>query len=360
MDDHPRTTSPRAQGIPNPRIALIGSVGSSLRTLRSLLHHGARVVGVLGLAEEASARVSGYCRLDGVAHEAGVPYREFVRINEPEVGTILRSWAPDLLFVAGLSQLVRREILEIPRLSCVGFHPTRLPEGRGRAPIAWIILDGVPAAATFFVLEETADSGPILAQEPFDVAPEDHAGEVLEKMESAIDRALENWLPGLLAGEWHPTPQDKALATFYGRRTAADGLIDWQRPAREIVDLVRAASRPHPGAYTYVEQRRLVVWRAAAEEVLPHRGAVGRILATDPSRGLLVQANPGLVWLGETEIAPDRTETGGDTDTPRLVAGVRLGQSPADEIADLRRRLTRLESRLAETGAGSAPGGSEE
>jgi methionyl-tRNA formyltransferase len=336
-----------AGGIRDPRIVLAGSVGSSLRTLRSLLEHHARVVGVLGLAESAAAGVSDYLRLDGVALEAGVPYRDFVRLDDPEVAEVLRSWAPDVLFVVGLSQLVRRELLELPKLACVGFHPTRLPEGRGRAPVAWIILDGVPAAATFFVLEETADSGPVLVQEPFEVAPDDHAPEVLAAMEQAIDRALERWLPELLAGSWSPVPQDESRATVYGRRAPEDGLIDWHRPAQSVVDLIRATSRPHPGAYTHVDGHRLIIWQAAVEEQLPYRGAVGRILWTDPKRGALVQAGSGLVWLRETEWVSDTGLPTGAA-TPRLGVGARLGGCAADEIAALRRRLALLEERLSQ------------
>src|SRR5262245_26222852 len=116
------------------RIALAGSVNSSRRILQALLKHHANVVGVLGLSPDASTNVSGYCRYDDLAHSRGIPYIDFRNINHHEVVEAARSWEPDLLFVVGLSQLVKPELLSVPRLGCVGFHPTWLPEGRGRAP----------------------------------------------------------------------------------------------------------------------------------------------------------------------------------------------------------------------------------
>ena len=72
--------------------------------------------------------------------------------------------APDLLFVTGLSQIVKPPLLNLPRIGCIGFHPTWLPKGRGRAPLGWLVLDGVPGAATFFLdgrgLGFGADTGP--------------------------------------------------------------------------------------------------------------------------------------------------------------------------------------------------------
>src|SRR5215210_8421595 len=154
---------------PRPRIALVGGVESSRVTLQRLLHHRADVVGVFGLDRRLESRTSGYARLDDLAQAAGVPYHDFVSVNDPAIVEAVRAARPDLLFVVGLSQLIRRELMDVPTTACVGFHPTRLPEGRGRAPVAWMTLERRPGAATFFVIDEGVDSGPVLVQEPFGV-----------------------------------------------------------------------------------------------------------------------------------------------------------------------------------------------
>lgn len=324
-------------------IALAGSVGSSHRTLQGLLRHGANLVGVLGLSPEAATKVGGYCRLDDVALNAGIPYVEFRNINHPTVVQTVRIWAPDLLFVVGLSQLVKSELLRVPRLGCVGFHPTLLPEGRGRAPVAWLILDRRPGAATFFLMDEGVDSGPILAQEPFLVCERDYASDVVERLERAIDAALDRWLPHLLAGEWYPRAQRHVVASYNGRRVPEDGLINWACTAEEIHALIRASSRPHPGAYTYFNGYKVIIWRAEIELEMPFRGVIGSVVCADVQRGCLIQTGNGLLWLTEVEFAP-RPSPG---TAPRIQVGVKLGYAPQDEISLLRQRLAELEERLA-------------
>lgn len=283
--------------------------------------------------------MSGYVHLAAEAKAAGIPYQDFENINSPATVALLRKWAPDVIFVVGLSQLVKREVLALPRLGCVGYHPTRLPEGRGRAPVAWMTLEGRSGASTFFIMNEEADAGPILAQEPYPVTEADYAADVTEKLEAAIDRALDRWLPKLKAGEWAPRPQNEAAATFYGKRAPEDGAIDWNRPAREIHALVRASSRPYPGAYTAAGGRKLIVWRAEVERKLRYRGITGRILLTDPAKGCLVQTGAGLLWLTDTEFDPP--VPAGEPSPLRV--GAKLGYDPQAEILLLRARVAELE-----------------
>ncbi len=335
------------------RIVLAGSVGSSRLTLQALLRHRANVVGVLELAPDDPAAISGFARLNDVAAEANVPCVGFQNINTPEIVAQVREWKPDLLFVVGLSQLVKSDLLSVPKLACVGFHPTLLPRGRGRAPVAWLVLDGTPGAANFFVMDAGTDSGPILVQEPFDVSPTDGAEQVTASLEQAIDRALDRWLPKLLTGEWNPQPQDDSLATYHGKRAPEDGWIDWSKSAVEIHALIRAAGRPHPGAYSYLKDRKLLVWRAEIDPVTPFRGVIGRVLLSDAQLGSLVQTGDGLIWLSEVAWGD------GDLTQPKLSVGQRLGYVIEDEVSRLKARIAELEKVIAQmplaSGAASAP-----
>ncbi|HYI11726.1 MAG TPA: methionyl-tRNA formyltransferase [Thermoanaerobaculia bacterium] len=327
------------------KIVLAGSVSFSRHTLERLLAHGANVAGVLGLDPSASNGVSDYSNLEEVAAAANVPYRSYVKINAPEIVEQVRAWAPDLMFVVGLSQLVHDDIMNIPPMGSIGFHPTRLPEGRGRAPVAWLTWDAKPGAATFFVLEKEADAGAIFVQEPYDVPHGSYAEDVIAAVRAAIDRGLDRWLPKLLAGEWNPVPQDEALASFWGKRAAEDGWIDWMKPADEIARLVRTASHPYPGAYTYLRGRKLMIWRARVVD-LPFRGVPGRVLHTD-SEGFLVQTGDGVLKVEQHELTGDAPG--------RVAVGMRLGFVVEDEIAKLRERLAVIEEKLGSHDATGKP-----
>ena len=327
-----------------PVIVLAGSVHSSYLTLQALLRHRMRVAGVLGLASEHSAGVSGFTRMDALAGEAGIPYSDFEDLNAPAVAETVRGWSPDVFFIVGLSQMVKKELLSIPRLGCVGFHPTRLPEGRGRAPVAWMALEGRSGAATFFKMNERADAGAILVQEPFPVTDADYSADVERKLEAAMDgraRPLASAVEERANGR--PCPRTTSKATYYGKRTPEDGAIRWDEPAEKIQALVRAASHPYPGAFTFVEGRKLIVWRAEVETGLPFHGVTGRIVHHDKSKGFLVQTGGGLLWLTEVEF-----ENAAGGEPPKLRIGSLLGHDPESEWYALHNRIQALEARIRE------------
>ncbi|MCO6047420.1 hypothetical protein NG895_26250 [Aeoliella sp. ICT_H6.2] len=323
-----------------PRIVFAGSVNTSRTALESIVAAGGNLVGVLELAPSASRNVSGFAELSDIAARAEVPIVRFEKINSPEVMTAVERWQPDLLFVVGLSQLVADELLNLPRLGCVGFHPTLLPEGRGRAPIAWLALGQARGAATFFLMDAGADSGPILAQHPFDVSPDDYAFDIEEKVNQSIREALGQWLPRLNAGEWAPAPQDHSQASYLGKRTPADGHIDWCLAATDIAQLVRAASRPLPGAYTYLGNAKLIVWQATIVENANIQGIPGRVLNFDSDKRPLLQTGNGVLRLDEIDIVCD------SLDTPKLRVGSQLGYSAEDEVHRLRKKVAKLEAKL--------------
>ena len=321
------------------RLVLAGSVRSSERILHRLVEHDLNVVGVLGLAKDASQRVSGYSHLATMASKHGLPYRDFVRINESEVVDQVTAWAPDLLFVVGLSQIVRRPLLEAPSIGCIGFHPTRLPRGRGRAPVAWLALEPQLAAATLFLMDEGADSGPIVAQEPFTVPPGSYASDILDLLNPAIDGAVAEIAQQIRNKEIVALEQDEGAATWYGKRGPEDGRIDWATDAVEICALVRATSHPHPGAFTHIGTQRLRVWRATACH-WPGRGVVGRVVEHDQG-GLVVQAGRGCVLISDFTI---EGPTGLPPVEPRV--GTKLGLDAEAEIVLLKERVRELETSL--------------
>ena len=157
------------------RVGVIGSVGSSLLTLQKLVEYSFNIVGVWGYEPHSTLNVSGYCSMRKLAEDNKISYYPFVKINSNDIKEQIRKSSVDILFVVGLSQLIDEDIIRMPRFGCVGFHPTKLPKGRGRAPMAWLILDRGEGAATFFKIDTKADEGDIFVQEPFCIDDKDDA-----------------------------------------------------------------------------------------------------------------------------------------------------------------------------------------
>ena len=317
------------------RIVLIGAVCSTEATLERLVAHGMQVTAVFGYRPLDATNVSGYVDLEPLARKAGVPFHPFRSINDPSTVAAVRSLAPDVLFVVGLSQLVGRELLATAPRGAVGYHPTALPEGRGRAPVAWLVLEKRSGASTFFELTAGADEGGIFVQQPFAVDEIDDASSVEAKVLESLRVALDRWLPRLKSGEWRPVEQRHELATCYGKRAPEDGLLRWTEPADALDRLIKASTRPHPGAFTYRSGEKMLVWQSKLEGDGKLRGVPGRVLLVDDAKGALLQTGTGLLWLVEYEtIARDQG---------RLRVGEKLGFDAEIEIHSILARLRRLE-----------------
>ncbi len=283
--------------VENPKIIVIGSVNSSRKTLEKLIEHDLKVVAVLGLHPEDAKNVSGYCDLKELSEKAKIPFQYFSKVNDSTVVDFVKSKNPDLVFVVGLSQMIREELLEIPKYGLIGYHPTRLPEGRGRGAMAWIILGKAQGAASFFKMDEGMDSGSIWTQVNYDVDENDDATSVVRQILTAIDKALDSVLPDLKKGVFFTTPQDESKATYLGRRIPEDGLINWKDSAVEIHRLIRATTKPLPGAYTYLGTKKIIIWKASLSNVKNHLGCIGRILIADDNYGIHIQTGEGLLKL---------------------------------------------------------------
>lgn len=284
-------------------VALMGSVSSSWYALDALIRSGVEITGVLGVDESQAERISDYRSLRRLATDAALPFLSFVKVSEPEVETFLCERAPDMLWVIGISQLVPDRLINIARYCGLGFHPTMLPEGRGRAPVAWTILKNARAAVSLFVLTHEADAGDLIAQREVAVKPDDYSEELIERTNHVLSEVVLELAPLIKSGSVPRVPQDHSKATHYEKRTPADGVIDWHAPTEAVYRLVRAAGRPYPGAFTHGGGNKVTIWRAQPCEVDVSDGSSpGQVLANDAS-GVLIRT--GDAALRATEVEAD-------------------------------------------------------
>ena len=253
---------------------LIGSVISSQIMLEEMIKVRFPVNRVFSLEEEYSANVSGYYPIHETAEQNGIPSTKFKKISTEENIKLIRSIEPDYIFVIGLSQLIDKRILDIPKRGCVGFHPTPLPKFRGRAAMVWQVLLGVhETKCTLFMLDEGMDSGDILGQQEYVIEDTDYAVDVERKLCDALRILSKNVLTGLQTNTIVPQKQNEDEATYLLIRRPEDGQIDWKEPVEKVHRLIRAVSRPYPGAFgMYDGEHQIIIWRA---EVLENKNIIG-------------------------------------------------------------------------------------
>ena len=275
---------------------------------------GAEIVGVVTFPGPVDPNRSGQCSFDDVAKRLGAALIETNDVNSEETLAAVGSLDPELIFVVGWSQLVREPFLALAREGVFGMHPTLLPRHRGRAPIPWAILSGLARTGVtlFEIVDSTADSGAIVGQVVVDIAPDETAETLFERISHAHVDLVRELVPQLLSRTAPRFPQDSARTSVWPKRTPADGIIDWETRAPYLYDWVRAQTRPYPGAFTFLGEEKVVVWRARSVE-LEDEAPAGTIVATRPE-GPVVACGEGALVLEDV-----------DSGTRELAVGERLG-----------------------------------
>ena len=315
------------------KVGVIGAVGSTALTIKKLLAHGAKISGVLGHEPKLKGRVSGLNDLRSLCFELNLDYKPYTNINNIELIQWFKEMDLDVIFAVGFSQLLKEEWFKIAKKGCIGFHPTRLPNGRGRAPIAWMILKKESGAATFFKMGLGTDDGPIYIQEFFELDESDDVESLLPKIQNAICTALDKLIPNLLAGNWDVIAQNEMEATYYAKRDPIDGFINWHLSAIEIDRLIKATTNPYPGAFSFFRGKIVKIWKSEIEEKNKITGVTGRVLSINENEEYLIQCGDGCIWIKKITIYSDE----------KLKIGDYLGgEIPFDKIDFINRELINI------------------
>ncbi len=198
------------------------------------------------------------------ARELGIPVVLPATINADEVLDQLREAQVGALCVVAFGQILRQPLLS--EWMCINVHYSLLPAYRGAAPVERAIMDGrTETGVTIMRMDAGLDTGPIISITPTPIAPDDDAGQLLERLSDLGGPALISALDELDAGRLAPRPQPEDGVTMAPKITDADRALDPARPASELADRVRALS-PHIGAQLKIDREVFKVWRAVAHD----------------------------------------------------------------------------------------------
>jgi N-acetylglucosamine malate deacetylase 1 len=231
------------------KVLLIAGLDDGRLVLEHLLQNPlVDVVGVYVLDDQAGENVSGFRTFDDLCTPPLLRKVKKIKEHTDEIAAL----APDLVVVVGFSQIIPKTLLPIPSRGVVGFHSAILPGRRGCSPIIWAIADGLEeTGVTMFYMDGGIDTGDVIAAREFRIEANDTAAEVLHKANQATLDLLRENLQGMLDGTAPRIKQNNVLCTYTRKRSAADGEIDWSKPAAEVVNLIRALAPPYPMAHAF-------------------------------------------------------------------------------------------------------------
>jgi methionyl-tRNA formyltransferase len=252
------------------------------------------------------------------AEKHGLPVFQPATLKEPAAQAEIAAARPEAMIVAAYGLLLPPAVLELPPRGCINVHASLLPRWRGAAPIQRALLAGdAETGITIMQMDRGLDTGAILSQESFAIAPDDTTGTLHDRLAALGARLLVKTLAAIPA----PRPQG-AAATYAARIHKEEAEIDWRRPAAEIERLVRAFS-PLPGASTRLDGTALKIWRVRVEPAVA--GKTGVVIAADPY-GIVVGCGAGAVRITELQRAGGkRLSAQAFLSGFRLAPGARLG-----------------------------------
>ena len=298
--------------MPTTRAILVGAVDSTKVALEAFARSSEWTLAALvTLDARLGGRHSDFFDLSVAAAEMGSPVIRVDNVNRDAALSAIGAVATDYLFVIGWSQICGPRFLDLAKDHVIGYHPAPLPRMRGRAAIPWTILCQEPiTAGTLFWIDQGTDTGDVLDQHFFHVAPNETAATLYAKHMEALSTMLDRLLPILARGAAPRKPQDEVCATWTARRRPADGLINWSARAEEVLRLIRASGHPYPGATTADGETPVQIWSAQAE-------TLGSRYFALPGQVLDVRDSGFAVMCGKNE-AIMVTEWGPCTTPPKL------------------------------------------
>ena len=199
------------------------------------------------------------------AVQLGLPVTQPESIkNNNDFRAQLSDLKPDAIIVVGYGRIIPQWMLDLPPLGNINLHASLLPKYRGAAPIQWAIARGETiTGVTTMKIDAGLDTGDILLQQEVPITPDDTAETLALKLAAVGANLTVETLCSLQTGSIHPRQQDHSQATLAPILKKEDGLIDFSRPAIEILNRLRGF-QPWPGAYSKFRGKNLQIWQACA------------------------------------------------------------------------------------------------
>ena len=276
------------------RIVFMGSPDFSLPSLRSLAQTY-QVIGVVTQPDRASGRGRELKAppVKLLAQELNIPVIQPQNLREPEAKQQLQAWSPDLIVVAAFGQILKKDVLDMPRYGCINIHASLLPRWRGAAPINAAVLAGdEETGVTIMKMDVGLDTGPMLGMKSIRIKPNDTAGSLFEALSTLGADLLIETLPAYMDGKLIPQPQPEEGVTYAPMLKKENGLLDFNQPAVDLERRVRAMN-PWPGAWfewngamlkvhkAHVGQGKAGAGKRLVEQDQPAVGAGGGVLILD-------------------------------------------------------------------------------
>ena len=283
----------------------IGKVKLSYCVLEMLLNSKKNIVGVISGADNGFN--SDFMDLRSLCENSNIPYFLTNDVNSKETVNWVKAISPDAIFCIGWSNMLKSELLELPRLGVIGYHPSMLPKNRGRHPLIWALVLGLKeTASSFFLMDENPDSGDIISQVKIEIMPDDDAGSLYGKIINSANQQIIEIINVIETGSLKVFKQDNVKSNYWRRRNIKDGEIDWRMSAVSIHDLVRGLAKPYVGAHFLYNDKVIKVWKTRVKMCNRENVEPGKVISVSKDNTLVIKCGINSIELLELELLNEK------------------------------------------------------
>jgi methionyl-tRNA formyltransferase len=314
-------------------VLLIGIGTTALTALESLMSkcHVQGVVRNINIDDPVAA----------LAQQANIPL--FPDTSQKQIKSLILELQPDCVVVSSYDQILPPSLIELSTFINVHYSP--LPQYRGRANVNWAIINNEPAAAiTVHKISPDLDEGNILYQQLIPIHLDDTVANIYERLNQIQCQKLADTVIKTLQGD-EGIQQNNSEATYCCTRLPEDGEINWSASTKSIYSLVRALVEPFPGAYTYFQGKKLLIWQAKPLENPPvYVGRIpGRIIARSKTAGFVdVLTGDGVMRIFEVQfIGEEKTAAANIIQSVKTTLGLQTAEL-LNRIQDLEAQISQL------------------
>ena len=292
------------------RVVFMGTPDIAATCLKQILADGFDVVGVYTQPDRPKNRGMklAFSPVKEVALAAGLPVFQPENFREDKTVAQLAELKPDVVAVVAYGRILPQRVLDVPTMGCINIHASLLPKYRGSAPYQWAVLNGEKTTGvTAMYLCREMDAGDIIDTSETPIAPNETAGELLDRLAELGAKLLSKTLGRMAEGNVERTQQDGSLATYAPMLDKTMCPIDWRKTAQQVHDHVRGL-HPWPVATMELKGQK---FKVHATTVVEGKGQPGEILGLTKT-GLRIACGEGAVEIrqlqaegGKRMAAPD-------------------------------------------------------
>lgn len=238
------------------------------------------------------------------ALELGLQVYQPDNINSDESLEILKEVDPDFLIVVAYGQILKKKVLDIPKIDCLNVHASLLPKYRGAAPINWSIINGEEeTGVTIMKIEEGLDTGDMISKAIVAILEDDDATTIHDKLSKLGGELLVSTLKNIIEKKAIYTLQDDEESSYAPMLYKDTGKIDWNKSSREIFNQVRGL-KPWPGSYTYYNDNQVKIHKVSITDKST-QGEPGKIIEVS-NDGVFVNTNDRVIVIEELQFPNKR------------------------------------------------------